>query len=428
MQRSFLFLQGPHGPFFAQLARRLDCLGHKVTRVGFNAGDRAFWPRRLPYHPFRGSGTEWPQAFETLLVATQATDLVLYGDTRSIHAEAAKIARAKGLRLHIFEEGYLRPHWITYERDGANANSPLMHMDGTEIEAALGPDHADAPMPPAKWGALRAHIFYGALYHFCGLALRWRYPALAPHREIPLHREARLYLKLLSLMLPHWLDRVVATRRVMRSGNPYALVLLQLAHDANFRDHGPFAQMQDFVAEVIEGFAKAAPHHHHLVFKAHPLEDGRVPIRADIKKLARHYQVADRVHFVGGGKLAHLLDTATSAITVNSTAAHQALWRGLPVKAFGGAIYSGRGFTTDQSLVQFFQFPQAPEMESYSRFRGFLLATSQIPGSYYSAKGRRQVFRRIIDLLEATGGPYDALKRDKSDTGPRLFVATEATR
>ena len=36
--RHFLFLQGPHGPFFRQLGRMLIAAGAKVWRVGFNAG------------------------------------------------------------------------------------------------------------------------------------------------------------------------------------------------------------------------------------------------------------------------------------------------------------------------------------------------------------------------------------------------------
>ena len=41
--RVFLLLQGPHGPFFHALARMLRAAGSTVWRVGFNAGDRAFW-------------------------------------------------------------------------------------------------------------------------------------------------------------------------------------------------------------------------------------------------------------------------------------------------------------------------------------------------------------------------------------------------
>lgn len=42
-ERVFLFLQGPHGPFFHALAKMLRVAGARVWRVGFNAGDRAFW-------------------------------------------------------------------------------------------------------------------------------------------------------------------------------------------------------------------------------------------------------------------------------------------------------------------------------------------------------------------------------------------------
>mgnify|MGYP003138512366 FL=1 len=40
--RSFLFLQGPHGPFFHRLGQMLRAAGADVWRVGFNQGDSAF--------------------------------------------------------------------------------------------------------------------------------------------------------------------------------------------------------------------------------------------------------------------------------------------------------------------------------------------------------------------------------------------------
>ncbi|MDA1287214.1 MAG: hypothetical protein O3A08_12500, partial [Proteobacteria bacterium] len=43
----FLFLQGPHGPFFAQLAKVLEKAGAKTIKVGFNQGDCAFQRRRI---------------------------------------------------------------------------------------------------------------------------------------------------------------------------------------------------------------------------------------------------------------------------------------------------------------------------------------------------------------------------------------------
>ncbi|TMV67453.1 capsule biosynthesis protein CapA, partial [Thioclava sp. BHET1] len=122
-ERRFLFLQGPHGPFFGQLARMLRATGAEVHRVGFNAGDRAFWPDRASFIPYRERAEDWPQAVTALLTRLGITDLVLYGDTRPIHAQAVAAARVNGLRIHVFEEGYLRPFWVSYERGGANGHS-----------------------------------------------------------------------------------------------------------------------------------------------------------------------------------------------------------------------------------------------------------------------------------------------------------------
>lgn len=59
--RVFLFLQGPHGPFFNRLGAMLRRAGATVWRVGFNAGDQAFWFHRRSYIPFTGKATEWPK-------------------------------------------------------------------------------------------------------------------------------------------------------------------------------------------------------------------------------------------------------------------------------------------------------------------------------------------------------------------------------
>ncbi|MDT8327681.1 MAG: hypothetical protein RQ750_09910, partial [Roseovarius sp.] len=49
--RAFLFLQGPHGPFFQKLGQMLRRANAEVWRVGFNAGDQAFWRDAKTYIP-----------------------------------------------------------------------------------------------------------------------------------------------------------------------------------------------------------------------------------------------------------------------------------------------------------------------------------------------------------------------------------------
>lgn len=221
-------------------------------------------------------------------------------------------------------------------------------------------------------------------------------------------RETLSYSKRLLTMPVRVMTRAWTTRRVMRLGAPYHLALMQLDHDANFRAHGPFEDQRAFIITLISAFSAGAPDHHHLVFKAHPLESDRLPLRRIIARIARDHKVADRVHYIPGGKLAHILDGARSAITVNSTAAQQVLWRGIPLKVFGEAVYAKPDFVSDQPLPAFFAHPDAPDRAAYLTFRRFLLDTSQLPGGFYSQRGRTQLLREVVDRMLADQDPYDA--------------------
>ena len=420
--RVFLFLQGPHGPFFHRLGAMLRRAGAEVWRVGFNAGDRAFWFHPQSYLPFDGSPGDWPARLEALLDEKRVTDLVLYGDTRRIHAEAIAAARARGLTVHVFEEGYMRPYWVSYERGGSNGHSRLMDMGIEEMRTALAQSDMEAPLPPGHWGDMRQHIFYGALYHWFVMFRNRDYRNFRPHRDLNVAQEFRLYLKRLLLMPLHRAERLLETLRIRRGGFPYHLVLMQLEHDASFRQHSPFASLTEFLELVLEGFAEGAPGHHHLVFKAHPLEDGRAPVRRTIRAAATRLGIADRVHFVRGGKLAQLLNDARTAVTVNSTAGQQVLWRGIPLKVFGAAVYAKPAFVSDQPLAEFFAQPNRPDTRAYRDYRRYLLETSQVPGGFYSARGRRQLLRLVVDMMLSPDDPYDALRHGTAAPRQQLRV------
>ena len=422
--RVFLFLQGPHGPFFYRLGRLIRRTGAQVWRVGVNAGDRAFWPDGKTHIPFCEPHRDWPDRCAALIEEKGVTDLVLYGDTRPIHAEAIAIARARGLTIHVFEEGYMRPYWVTYERGGSNGNSKLMQMSVENMRKALSHADTDTALPPASWGDTRQHIFYGALYHGCVMLLNFGYRAFRPHRALSVRQEFHLYLKRLLLMPVQAIERRIATLRVRHGGFPYHLALLQLEHDASFQAHSPFSTMTEFLQAVIEGFAQGAPRHHHLVVKAHPLEDGRAPIRRELRRLAREHGIADRVHFVRGGKLAQLLDETVSAITVNSTAGQQVLWRGIPLKTFGAAVYAKPEFVSGKSLRAFFGQPERPDRRAYADFRRYLLETSQVAGGFYSSSGRRQLLRQAVDMMLNPDDPYDALESGTAAPRQQLRIVT----
>ncbi|HRO13656.1 MAG TPA: capsule biosynthesis protein CapA, partial [Paracoccus sp. (in: a-proteobacteria)] len=293
--RVFLMLQGPHGPFFDRLGRILRAAEARVWRVGFNAGDQFFWRDRDSFIPYAGTPQDWPAALDRLIADKGVTDIVLYGDVRPIHAAARAAAARHGLVLHVFEEGYLRPYWITYERGGSNGHSRLMDIGLAKMRAALRERGDEIGRPPAHWGDMRQHRFYGALYHFFVLMANRRYPGFTPHRDISLWREFRLNLRGLLLAPVHAVQRWRQGRRIRNSGHSFVLVLMQLEHDSSFLAHSPYRRMSEFTDQVLDAFADAAPRHHHLVFKAHPLEDGRGDAARRIMERAQALGVADRV-------------------------------------------------------------------------------------------------------------------------------------
>ena len=421
-KRVFLFLQGPHGPFFSQLARRLRQTGAETLRLGFNRADRAFW-HGPGYLPFRDPPEALAARLAFLISTRGVTDLVLYGSSRPIHRIALEMADKAGLTRHVFEEGYLRPYWVTYERDGANAESPVASLTLDQMAEALSHGTPAVHEAPDRWGDMRAHMFWGAAYHAVLLAGKGSYTGFRPHRRPDFIREFLLHLQKLAATPARTVSRGIATLRVRHGGFPYHLVLLQLAHDANFLDHGPFPDQASFLDTVFRGFAAGAPSHHHLVLKAHPLEDGREPLRPLIRRLAKQHGLVGRVHFLAGGKLARLLDTARSAVTVNSTSAEQALWRAKPLRALGEAVYNRPEFVSDQPLAEFFAAPRHPDRDAYLIYRSFLLVTCQVAGGYYGVLSRRKLLRQIPDLMLAVESPYEQVLSPDAPAAERQHLA-----
>ena len=123
-------------------------------------------------------------------------------------------------------------------------------------------------------------------------------------------------------------------------------------------------------------------------------------------------------------RLARLLDDARSAVTVNSTAGQQVLWRGIPLRVFGRAVYAKPEFVSGQRLSDFFTCATRPDNRAYKDFRRFLLETSQVPGGFYSRRGRRQLLRHVTDMMLSPLDPYDALKSGTAAPRQQLRAVT----
>jgi capsular polysaccharide export protein len=336
-RRKFLFLQGPHGPFQYHFSKLLIARGVSVHKICFNAGDRFFWRSPETRSDFLGKNDEWSDyILDTLQEGI--TDVVIYGDNRPVHVVAAKHAKALGLTVHYLEEGYLRPYWVTYERGGINGASRLVDTSIKQMRSELKGVETEQPAAPVLWGDMRQHILLGAIYHWHIMYRNSDFSNYTPHRDNSVRSEFRLHFMKILNRVPHAIQRKLSTKWLIASGVTYHLGLLQLSHDASIRRYSKYTGMDAFMRECVESFAKHAPKHHHLVFKAHPLEDEREPLGRVVDDLAKEFNVQGRIHYIRGGKLARILDFASSVVTINSTAAQQALWRGLPLKTIGQSV------------------------------------------------------------------------------------------
>lgn len=421
--RKFLFLQGPHGPFQYGLAKQILARGIPVHKICFNAGDVFFWRDRSTCSSFSGKLDGWPEHIRTVLKQGY-TDLVIYGDNRPVHITAIECAKKLGLTVHFLEEGYLRPYWATYERDGINGDSRLGHISIKQMRADLKAVTMQQPSAPVRWGDMRQHILLGAVYHWHVMFRNGDFPNYTVHRDNSVRSEFRLHFRKLINRIPNALKRSLATQKLVRSGITYHLGVLQLSHDASIRRYSKYSGMDAFMRECVEAFAKHAPKHHHLVFKAHPLEDERKPLALVADDLAAEFNVDGRIHYIRGGKLAKILDFASSIVTINSTAAQQALWRGLPVKTLGKSVYTKPEFTSNQSLGEFFANQTKPDLAAYRDYRQYLLATSQVPGGFYSRVSRRRLLLQIVDLMLFEKNTYKILKETSAAPVQQSMLGT----
>ncbi|MFM7028735.1 MAG: capsule biosynthesis protein [Chakrabartia sp.] len=377
-RRHILFLQGPPGPFFYLLGRALQSRGLGVFRINLCGGDVYDWPE--PTAAYRGTRRRWPLFIDRYLRDHAITDLVLFGDCRPLHRVALRIAQLRGVHIHVFEEGYIRPDWMTLERDGVNGHSPIIRDPQMILKAAAGlPPVPHLPRITANFRR-RARDSYWHYHHvFVG---RWRFPFFQSHRPGSLLLEGFGWLYKFAMAPLRARHAEAALARL--SGQPFFLLPLQLSGDSQIRVHSPFGSMRVAADFVLESFARFAPPGSLLVVKEHPLEAGWGSWRGSIRRAAAALGVEGRVIHLDGGDLDALIRDTQGLVCVNSTSGTLALDRGKPVAVLGDAIYDVPGITHQSGLDRFWTAPERPDARLYDAFKRLLHARCLVRGGLAS--------------------------------------------
>lgn len=396
--RCFLFLQGPISPFFAEVAEGLEARGHRCCRINLCFGDRLFW-RRPGAINYRGSLAEWPDFIAAFMAREGVTDIVLLGEQRDPHRAAIRIADERGIRVVVTDFGYLRPDWITLERNGMSGGSHFPRNPSAIRELARICPRFDGRRYhyDSFWGMALRDI----LYHVGSWALWWTHPGYRSHQ---LHHPVAVYLGTALRML---LGHAYRTRRAeriieqVRTGTvPYFVFPLQMATDFQIRAYSPYDDLHQPIGEIVESFARHAPVNAQLVVKIHPLDPGLVSWRRFIDRLAKRHGVAGRVLYIDGGSLDTLLKGARGVVTVNSTVGLTAIRLGIPVRTLGTAIYNVSGLVSEMPLDRFWSAPRTPDRALARDFLRAIAACLHIRGVFYARPGLDAAVAAAVDRLD----------------------------
>ena len=399
-------LQGVCSPFFAALSDALVAEGHQAGHVCFNAGD---WLYRMPRpaRHYRGKAeglAEWlPAVFDEQAL----TDLVVFGDQRPVHRPAIALARERGIRVHVFEEGYFRPFWVTLERGGVNAHTALpKDPDWYRRTAARLPDR---PAPTKFRSPFIKRAFHDVVYHMAGLANPVAYPGYRNHAPVIAPVEYTGYIGRFA-RLPFW-RRHDAHRitELLESAQPYYVLPLQLNGDAQIREHSRFENMLAVISWVVRSFSHHAPGDTTLVIKNHPLDMGLTHYRRFIARTAAECGVAGRVMYLESGDLNALLQGAAGTVTVNSTVGAVSLEHGCPTLALADPIYNLPGMTWQGPLDAFWTEAERPDVELVRAFRKVVVHGTQINGGFYCRDGIALCVRNALPVLTADQSPLEQL-------------------
>ncbi|MFM0640346.1 capsular biosynthesis protein [Paraburkholderia metrosideri] len=398
MRRSFLALQGTASPFFSELATALMKRGHRFTRVNFCGGDLAYAGSERQLN-FNGRLEDLPGWYESAIEEHDVTDIVMFGDCRAVHQPMHAASRAKGKRVYVFEEGYVRPHWITLEETGVNGRSHLPR-DASWYLAQRGRVPA-CPTALQTGYNLYERAFHDIRYRAANALYNWRFRHYRSHRpRNGLVEYSGLAVRML-LQRNHNRDARQIMNDLVAKRGEYYIFPLQLNSDAQIVVHSPFDGVCAAIDQAVRSFAKHAPDQTWLVVKNHPLDTGLVNYRRHTERLAIDLGISHRLRFIDAGHLPTLLENAKGALVVNSTVGLSALHHGCPLVALGTAIYDVDGLTWQGDIDDFWTQAIAPDMALYSAFLDYVVHHTQINGDFYTRSGIAMATAGAVQRLEA---------------------------
>ncbi|EKF8996799.1 capsule biosynthesis protein [Campylobacter coli] len=374
--KTVLLLQGPVGTFFHRLAIKMKKNKTKVFKLNFNGGDFLFYPSGKRC---KCDEKDLENFYENFFKEKKIDAIVMYNDCRLIHAKAIKVARKLGIGIWIFEEGYLRPYCITFEKDGVNANSSLPRDKNFYLSCNILTKESIKEIP----GGFKFMAFSAFLYWFFSFLLAPFFNNKLHHRTLYPFEFLFWFRSLYRKYLYKFTEKKL-NQKIYSLEKKYFLAVLQVYSDTQIKYHYK-KSIEDFIEELILSFANHARAKSYLVFKHHPMDRGYRNYSKLIDELCQKYHVEGRIFYVHDTYLPTLLKNALGCITINSTVGLSAILEGCPTKVCGNAFYNFEDLAYPKKLQFFWREAHAykPNPNLVLNFKNYLLNTNQFNGNFY---------------------------------------------
>lgn len=374
--KTVLLLQGPVGTFFHRLAIKMKKNKTKVFKLNFNGGDFLFYPSGKRC---KCDEKDLENFYENFFKEKKTDAIVMYNDCRLIHAKAIKVAKELGIGIWIFEEGYLRPYCITFEKDGVNANSSLPRDKNFYLSCNILTKESIKEIP----GGFKFMAFSAFLYWFFSFLLAPFFNNKLHHRTLYPFEFLFWFRSLYRKYLYKFTEKKL-NQKIYSLEKKYFLAVLQVYNDTQIKHHYK-KSIEEFIEELILSFANHARAKSYLVFKHHPMDRGYRNYSKLINELSQKYHVEGRILYVHDTYLPTLLKNALGCITINSTVGLSAILEGCPTKVCGNAFYNFEGLAYPKKLQFFWREAHAykPNPSLVINFKNYLLNTNQFNGNFY---------------------------------------------
>ncbi len=376
-----LLLIGPIGTFFSRLCNYLESKNVQTYKIMFPYIEFGF--KKYQTIKFTNKIEHFEQFLVEVIKEKNIKHIFMYGNILIPHKIAIKTCKrlsSEGINVstEIFELGYLRPNYITLEKNGVNFKSNLPKKRSFYEDLIYS---KRLPITKYKMGIRFRKIWKGITFIQHALT-NYR---IAPYEHKLEPKPVYLYYQVLGLIRKYIysITEYRLKRKIGRDKN-YFLVVLQVSKDSQIIEGSEYKSVEEFIKYVINSFNYSNLKNTDLIFKHHPRDRGYNNYFKLIKNEFKENNLNKEIIYMHDAKMATLLRNpkCKGTVMVNSSVGIQALFHNIPVKALGSAIYDIDGLTDQKSLDEYWENPSSPDRKLFNSFYNYILQKTQVNGNF----------------------------------------------